>query len=107
MALTPNGNMLACYTENGEIWVTPSDFQGKSSTVDTKSRNPPSQMVWCGSDTVVCCWETASGQMLLMVGPNDSVIKYDYNIPLILIPEYDGTRIITQHNCEYLQLVHR
>lgn len=43
--------------------------------------------------------------MLLMVGPNDDPVRYFYDEPIILIPECDGVRILSNTSMEFLHRV--
>jgi hypothetical protein len=43
--------------------------------------------------------------MLLMVGPSDEPVRYLYDEPIVLIPECDGVRILSNTSMEFLQLV--
>lgn len=43
--------------------------------------------------------------MLLMVGPYDEPVRYIYDEPIILIPECDGVRILSNTNMEFLHRV--
>lgn len=101
MTLSPNGKMLACFTESGMLWVVSSDFSNNYSQFDTRSKVPPIQMVWCGIDSIVLYWET----ILLVVGPGCEWIKYSYDEPIYLSSEIDGVRIISNANSEFLQKV--
>ena len=107
MSLSPLGNMLACYTASGSVFITPPDFQGVCHTFATESQVVPKELAWCGGDSVVCLWEMgADGKhLLLMVGPQNSYLNYNYYEPLFLVPEMDGLRIISQSECEWWQLV--
>lgn len=101
MALSPNGKMLACFTENGILWVVSSDFGKEYSQFDTRSKVPPLQMVWCGIDSVILYWDN----ILLVVGPACEWIKYSYDEPIFLMTEIDGVRIFSSETCEFLQRV--
>ena len=106
MSISPQGNMLACFTQNGKVYVTPPDFQGVCHTLSTNSEVLPSQICWCGGDSIVCLYEVQQDRyLLLMIGPLNSNIDYNYNEPLHLIPEIDGIRIVTKSDCEIWQLV--
>lgn len=61
----------------------------------------PEQLVWCGMDSVLLYWD----DMLLMVGPYGEPVRYLYDEPIILIPECDGARILSNVNMEFLQRV--
>lgn len=62
---------------------------------------PPEQIAWCGLDSVLLHWD----EMLLMVGPNGDPVRYMYDEPIILIPECDGVRILSNSTMEFLQRV--
>lgn len=62
---------------------------------------PPDQLVWCGVDSVLLYWE----ETLLMVGPYGDSIKFPYDEPVVLIPESDGVRILSNTYMEFLQRV--
>ncbi|CAI9261750.1 unnamed protein product [Lactuca saligna] len=59
----------------------------------------PEQLVWCGMDSVLLYWD----DMLLMVGPYGDLVRYLYDEPIIIIPECDGSRILSNLNMEFLQ----
>ncbi len=62
---------------------------------------PPEQMAWCGLDSVLLYRD----DMLLVVGPSEYCISYIYDEPVILIPECDGVRILSNSTLEFLQRV--
>ena len=66
-----------------------------------QSSLPPEQLAWCGMDSVLLYWD----DMLLMVGPSDEPVRYLYDEPIVLVPECDGVRILTNTSMEFLQLV--
>lgn len=106
MSMSPQGNLLACFTASGNVFVTPPDFQGTCYTFPTESTAVPLQMAWCGGDSVVCLCGLPEGKsFLLMVGPQNKYLSYNYYEPLFMIPEIDGMRIISQSSCEIWQLV--
>lgn len=69
--------------------------------VCTQTSLAPEQLVWCGMDSVLLYWD----DMLLMVGPFVDPVRYLFDEPIILIPEYDGARILSNSNMEFLQRV--
>ncbi|KAG0268380.1 hypothetical protein DFQ27_006874 [Actinomortierella ambigua] len=101
MSVSPDGNLLALFTEDGKLWVVSTDFSRSLSEFSTKSRMPPQQLVWCGTDSVILYWD----KIVLMVGPHGDWIKYTYDDAIYLIPEIDGVRIISSEKCEFLQKV--
>lgn len=66
-----------------------------------QSALPPEQIAWCGMDSVLLYWD----DMLLMVGPYGDPVRYFYDEPVILIPECDGVRILSNTSMEFLQRV--
>lgn len=72
-----------------------------SLTVYVQSALAPEQLVWCGMDSVLLYWD----DMLLMVGPYGDPVRYLFDDPIILIPECDGARILSNLNMEFLQRV--
>ena len=66
-----------------------------------QSALPPDQLSWCGMDSVLLYWD----DMLLMVGPYGDPVRYLYDEPIILIPECDGVRILSNTSMEFLQRV--
>ncbi|RUS27513.1 hypothetical protein BC938DRAFT_483137 [Jimgerdemannia flammicorona] len=110
MAVSPNGKFLALFTTEGKILVVSTDFQKNLSEFGTKSKIPPQQLVWCGTDSVILYWDTQlkpelSQRVVLMVGPFGDWIKYSYDDAIYLIPEVDGARIMSADKCEFLQKV--
>lgn len=66
-----------------------------------QSALPPQQMAWCGMDSVLLYWDDE----LMMVGPLGDPVRYFYDEPVILIPECDGVRILSNTSMEFLQRV--
>lgn len=65
---------------------------------------PPDQLAWCGMDSVLLYWD----DMLLMVGPSDGdldPVRYFYDDPILIVPECDGVRVLSNHSMEFLQRV--
>lgn len=101
MALDASGFYLACFTFDGRLVVLRTQNYGLVSDSNTESALPPDQLTWCGSDSVLLYWE----DRLLMVGPKNRSIQYDYEESLVLVPECDGVRIVSNSYTEFLQLV--
>eukprot|EP00250_Pteridium_aquilinum_P015791 c22759_g1_i1 orf=358-2910(+) len=101
MALDASGFYLACFTFDGRLVVLRTHNYGLVSDSTTESALPPEQLTWCGSDSVLLYWE----DRLLMVGPKNRSIQYDYEESLVLVPECDGVRIVSNSCTEFLQLV--
>ncbi|KAI8351246.1 Vps16, N-terminal region-domain-containing protein [Mortierella sp. GBAus27b] len=101
MSVSPNGKYLALFTSEGKLWVVSTDFQKNLSEFETKSKVPPIQLAWCGTDSVILYWDS----IVLMVGPFGGWIKYTYDEAIFLVPEIDGVRVISSEKCEFLQKV--
>ena len=68
------------------------DFTKNLSKFGTSSKIAPREMCWCGEDSVILYWE----KILLVIGPYGDFVKYTMDHPLIVVPECDGVRLITQ-----------
>ncbi|CAG8580065.1 14623_t:CDS:10 [Gigaspora margarita] len=101
MDVSPNGKFLALFTNEGKLMVISTDFQKNLSEFPTKAQDPPQQLVWCGTDSVVLYWD----KLLLMVGPFGDWVRYPYDDAIYLIPEIDGVRIFSSDRCEFLEKV--
>lgn len=101
VSISPNGRFAALFTNDGKIWVVGSDFQNKYSEYDTKAKTPPTNLYWCGNDSVVLAWEDE----IHMIGPNGAAAKYYYDSQVHVVPDMDGVRIITNDSCEFLHKV--
>lgn len=100
MVVSGNGRFVASFTHDGRIAVYSTRFE-KIFEYQCESALPPDQLAWCGLDSVLLYWD----DMLLMVGPSDEPVRYLYDEPIVLIPECDGVRILSNTSMEFLQLV--
>ncbi len=101
ISVSPNGRFAALYTEDGKVWVVGSDFQNKYSEYDSKAKTTPTQICWCGNDSVILAWEDE----VHMVGPNGAAVKYYYDDQVHVVADIDGVRLITNEACEFLHKV--
>ncbi|XP_042011014.1 protein VACUOLELESS1-like [Salvia splendens] len=101
MVLSRKGEFVASFTHDGRLLVMSSDFSKEFIDYTCESALPPEQLAWCGSDAVLLYWE----DMLLMVGPYEEPVRYIYDEPIILIPECDGVRILSNTTMEFLHRV--
>ncbi|CAI9259321.1 unnamed protein product [Lactuca saligna] len=81
MVISNNGKLMASFTHDGQLLVMPTDFS-----------------------TIIFEY-SCEDDMLLMVGPYGDPVCYLYDEPIILIPECDGDRILSNLNMEFLQWV--
>ncbi|KAL9422952.1 hypothetical protein AB3S75_035103 [Citrus x aurantiifolia] len=101
MAVSPNGNFVACFTHDGRLVVNNTNFSSPVIDESCESALPPEQIAWCGMDSVLLYWN----DMLVMVAPQAEPVQYFYDEPLVLIPECDGVRILSNSSMEFLQRV--
>lgn len=101
MVVSRNGKLLASFTHDGRLLVISTDFSKIIFEYSCESALPPDQLSWCGMDSVLLYWD----DMLLMVGPYGDPVHYLYDEPIILIPECDGVRILSNTSMEFLQRV--
>ena len=71
VSVSPNGQFVALYTEDGKVWVVTSDFQNKVGEYASKAKTTPKDVQWCGNDSVLLAWEDE----VHMIGPNGAVLK--------------------------------
>ncbi|KAK4792732.1 hypothetical protein SAY86_023167 [Trapa natans] len=101
LAVSGDGKWLAAFTYDGQLLVMPTDFSEIKFACNCESALPPEQLAWCGMDSVVLYWD----DMILMVGPIGEPVRYLYDEPVILVPECDGVRILSNSSMEFLQRV--
>ncbi|CAI9757174.1 unnamed protein product [Fraxinus pennsylvanica] len=101
MVVSRTGKLLASFTHDGRLLVMSTDFSNIIFEYTCESALPPDQLAWCGMDSVLLYWD----DMLLMVGPYGDPVRYIYDEPIILIPECDGVRILSNTSMEFLHRV--
>ncbi|KAK0048197.1 vacuolar protein sorting-associated protein 16 [Biomphalaria pfeifferi] len=101
MAVSFNSKFLALFTQQGLIWIGTSDIQNKYCEFNTKSFQPPQQLVWCGNGAVVGLWD----KLIVVVGPDKDWIRYNMDSPVYLVQEEDGLRIIGNDSHEFLHKI--
>lgn len=99
--MSPRGEFLAFYTDDGKVWVVSGDWSDKLSEYDSRVKTVPKDMQWCGSNAVALAWEDE----VHLVGPRGAVTKFYYDAWIHLLPDVDGLRLLTNDVCEYLQKV--
>ena len=111
MCVSANGRMIAIFDENMNLIVSTRNFQKQASNFSVKAKKQPLAMEWCGSDAVVLLFNNDQ----IIVASSNEFIPYPYNqgmdgsVPggnrILLIPEIDSMRIITNRTCEILSIV--
>ena len=56
LAIAPNGQFVAAFTDDGRLVVWVSDFTKNLSEFSTGSETSPDHLAWCGIDSVVMAW---------------------------------------------------
>lgn len=112
MAVAPNGRFVACFTSSGNVSVLSTTFTTKVLEFDTSTSARPTQMAWCGEDSVVLYWQHR--KFLLMIGPYGHWLKLPYGgggghqeqqHDVNLVAERDGCRVLTARYSDFLQRV--
>lgn len=75
IALSPSGRYLAAFGEDGSVTVTDTAFETKVLQFETHASAAPSQLVWCGDDSVAMTWPERG---LLLVGPFGDYRRFIY-----------------------------
>jgi len=101
--VSPTGKNVACCNGAGKLVVVTSDFSKNLSEFDPGVPFPPTQVVWCGPESVLMHYPT----VLIMVNSICDHLTYPLPDPIALIPELDGARIISPLKCEFLHRVPR
>lgn len=108
MCVSANGRMIAIFDENMNLIVSTRNFQKQASNFSVKAKKQPLAMEWCGSDAVVLLFNNDQ----IIVASSNEFIPYPYTNNglqggnrILLIPEIDSIRIITNRTCEILSIV--
>ncbi|KAF2468812.1 vacuolar protein sorting-associated protein 16 [Lindgomyces ingoldianus] len=101
ISVSPRGEFLAFYTDDGKVWVVSGDWSEKLSEYNSRAKTVPKDMQWCGSNAVVLAWEDE----VHLIGPRSVATKFYYDAWVHLLPDVDGLRLLTNDVCEYLQKV--
>ncbi|KAF1357424.1 vacuolar protein sorting-associated protein 16 [Lizonia empirigonia] len=101
ISVSPRGEFLAFYTEDGKVWVVSGDWSEKLSEYDSRVKTVPKDMQWCGSNAVALAWEDE----VHLIGPMSAATKFYYDTWVHLLPDVDGIRLLTNDVCEFIQKV--
>lgn len=101
MAVSPNGDFIALFTETGHLWVITSDFHRKLSDCKTSIKKTPDQLIWCGNHAVA----VVVGDEILLVGPQGGTLNLYYDGPVFAVSEIDGMRTITDEKHDFYSMV--
>ncbi|KAF2189089.1 vacuolar protein sorting-associated protein 16 [Zopfia rhizophila CBS 207.26] len=101
ISVSPKGEFLAFYTDDGKVWVVSGDWSEKLSEYNSNVKTVPKDMQWCGSNAVALAWEDE----VHLIGPKSVATKFFYDAWVHLLPDVDGLRLLINDVCEYLQKV--
>jgi hypothetical protein len=74
ISVSPNGEHVNLYAENGKAHVISSNFQERFFEHDSNSHTPPLYVEWCGSDAIIA-WEDE----VHIIGPDETSATYIYD----------------------------
>ncbi|XP_046492707.1 vacuolar protein sorting-associated protein 16 homolog [Neodiprion pinetum] len=101
MAVSGNNRHIALYSDTGCLYLGSVDLKKKYCECFTNITDPLSDIAWCGTEAVVCCWNS----VLMVVGRTGETIMYTYDGPVHLITEIDGVRVLSSSSHEMIQKV--
>lgn len=101
MAVSFDYRNIALFLDDGHLWIGTSDLRSTLCELDTKEKSRPKQLLWCGQKAVVGHW----GKILLVLGFERDFINYPVDVPIHLVQEVDGVRLIGNTIHELLQKV--
>lgn len=71
ISVSPKGEFLAFYTDDGKVWVVSGDWSEKLSEYNSRAKTVPKDMQWCGSNAVALAWEDE----VHLIGPKSVATK--------------------------------
>lgn len=101
MAVSGNNRHIALYSDTGYLYLGSVDLKNKYCECFTNIKEPLSDIAWCGTEAVVCCWNSIA----MVVGRSAETIMYTYDGPVHLITEIDGVRVLSNSSHEMIQKV--
>lgn len=101
MAISPNGTLLALMDASGRLSIISSDLQRNLVMHEFQTQTPPTQMVWCGTESVIVRWDST----LFIVPLRARPIEYQYDEPVVLVAEVDGARAIGNTHHDFIERV--
>lgn len=105
MAVSFNHKHIAFYTNSGHVWMGSSNLEKYCEFTTGRSENP-NDLAWIlnseGGDKATGIAITYSS-ILLIIALNGESITYSYDQAIIIIPEMDGLRLISNGCHEMLQ----
>ncbi|OXU24054.1 hypothetical protein TSAR_010562, partial [Trichomalopsis sarcophagae] len=103
MAVSANSRHIALYSDTGHLYLGSVDFKEKYYEYDTNMKDPLTDMAWCGSEAVVCCWDRT--MMIIGCLKGGETISFSYDGPVHLVTEIDCVRVLSAFSHEIIQKV--
>lgn len=103
-----NQNHVALYTNTGHIWMGSADLSVKYREFETGQSKRPTQISWCldpdegnKASAIVISYPS----LLLIIGIDGGSTTFSFDPTIILIPEMDSVRVLTNTCHEMIQKV--
>lgn len=103
MSVSANSKHIALYADTGHLYLGSIDFKEKYSEYATNMKDPLTDIAWCGSEAVVCCWDKT--MMIAGCFKGGETISYSYDGCIHLVTEIDCVRVISAYSHEIVQKV--
>lgn len=100
-----NQSHVALYTNNGHVWIGTSDLKTKYGEFNTGQVKRPTQICWCLDGNAASALVISYPSQLLVIGVNGGSTKYPFDPVIVLIPEMDCVRVLTNTCHELIQKV--
>lgn len=97
VSLSPSQNKMSVVMESGLLWLGTMS----SCLVSLQLDQTPSQMAWCGEEAVFLTLDSGTAMLVHTSGESESMFQ---PVPLSLVQECDGVRVICQG---FHDLIHR
>ncbi|XP_076673507.1 vacuolar protein sorting 16 [Andrena cerasifolii] len=101
MAVSENNRHIVLYTDTGHLYLGSIDFKDKYCEHYANTKEPLTDITWCGTEAVVCSWSST----VMVIGRTAETIIYTYDGPVHLVTEIDGVRVISSSSHEMIQKV--
>jgi len=101
MSVSPSGNYIACFTDEGVLYVWPTDFSSNRSKIATGFKTPPKDIAWVGEEAVVMHWD----KLIVLTGLRGDAVEWRGDSAMALVAEPDGVRIVSSQLCHFIERV--
>ncbi|XP_014227020.1 vacuolar protein sorting-associated protein 16 homolog [Trichogramma pretiosum] len=103
MSVSGNSRHIALYANTGFLYLGSADLKEKYHEFNTNIKDTVTEIAWCGSEAVVCCWDKT--MMIIGCSKDGDTIAYSYDGLIRLITEIDCVRVLTATSHELIQKV--